>query len=107
MSDLHNIKEHVPKTNIFRTIYDFAYMTYADLPRGAVNESHTFSSSLYFCYLKKFKLMQRLIFPDKEQFYEEVSGYNSDGNLARRDAKHGEYDFGFLLPMNSKKNNFR
>ena len=51
--------------------------------------------------------MQQLIFPDKEQFYEEVSGYNSDGNLARRDAKHGEYDFGFLLPMNSKKNNFR
>ena len=47
--------------------------------------------------------MQQLIFPDKEQFYEEVSGYNSDGNLARRDAKHGEYDFGFLLPMNSKK----
>ena len=51
--------------------------------------------------------MQQLIFPDKEQFYEEVSGYNSDGNLARRDAKHGGYDFSFLLPMNSKKNNFR
>ena len=69
------------------------------------NSSFSFSmkKTIVVNYCQLLYIPFQFIFPDQEQFHEEVGCYHPDGNPAWRNAKHGRNDFYFLSPKRFKR----